>query len=99
MLQSVGQQLPSPHTPAATAAAAAAAGAQDHPLYLQPSVAITNSFGMPSMDRGFLLADIPKAAAALAPGQVRLAARPPVPFHLSPLVTGHTVPVMPTGPG
>jgi hypothetical protein len=34
-------------------------------------VAITNSFGMPSMDRDFLLADIPAAQAALQPGQVR----------------------------
>lgn len=40
------------------------------PVYLQPSVAITNSFGMPSMDREFLLGDIPRAAAALGPGQV-----------------------------
>jgi hypothetical protein len=34
-------------------------------------VAITNSFGMPSMDSGFLMADIPAAQAALRPGQVR----------------------------
>jgi hypothetical protein len=33
-------------------------------------VAITNSFGMPSMARDFLLADIPAAQAALRPGQV-----------------------------
>jgi hypothetical protein len=34
-------------------------------------IAITNSFGMPSMDRDFLLKDIPAAKAALNPGQVR----------------------------
>ena len=34
-------------------------------------IAITNSFGMPSMDRDFLLKDIPAAQAALGPGQVR----------------------------
>jgi hypothetical protein len=33
-------------------------------------VAITNSFGMPSMARDFLMADIPAAQAALRPGQV-----------------------------
>jgi hypothetical protein len=100
VLQSVGQQLPTADTPGATATAAAAAAAtKDHPLYLQPSVAITNSFGMPSMDRQFLLADIPKAAAALAPGQVSPAAGPPLSIHHSPLVYGRTAPVVPTCAG
>eukprot|EP00878_Enallax_costatus_P026126 GHUV01028007.1.p1 GENE.GHUV01028007.1~~GHUV01028007.1.p1 ORF type:complete len:220 (+),score=54.83 GHUV01028007.1:206-865(+) len=34
-------------------------------------IAITNSFGMPSMTRDFLQQDIPAAQAALGPGQVR----------------------------
>jgi hypothetical protein len=51
--------------PAAGGAAAGGAG-----LLLCPDVAITNSFGMPSMDRQYLLKDIPAAAAALGPGQV-----------------------------
>jgi hypothetical protein len=45
-----------------------------HQVAAAPSpaaVAITNSFGMPSMDAQFLLQDIPAAAAALGPGQVR----------------------------
>jgi len=71
--QSAGQQLPQQppqqqqqHTGSSdshTAAAAAAAGQLS-------SLAITNSFGMPSMDRDYLLRDIPRAAAALGEGQV-----------------------------
>jgi hypothetical protein len=34
-------------------------------------VAITNSFGMPSLGREALMADIPAAQAGLGPGQVR----------------------------
>ena len=53
--------------PAAAAAAAAVSGVSPAP---PPAVAITNSFGMPSMDQQYLLQDIPAAAAALGPGQV-----------------------------
>lgn len=73
--QSVGQTLPqhkagdSSSQQPQDAAAAAVGGAAG--VCLQPHVAITNSFGMPSMDRAFLMKDIPAAKAALGPGQVR----------------------------
>lgn len=48
-----------------------AAGVEQPDEAAATAVAITNSFGMPSMDAAFLMADIPAAQAALRPGQVR----------------------------
>ena len=63
---------------------ALALGATGEPLVCQPfgepdsllervgasDISITNSFGMPSMDPAFLMGDIRKAVASLAPGQL-----------------------------
>lgn len=65
-LQADGKQLPA----AGDTTPLQAAGVEQPDEAAATAVAITNSFGMPSMDAAFLMADIPAAQAALRPGQL-----------------------------